>query len=150
MKNGYEMPLPEMDVHHCNLAVVRCFDFRFREVDQHFAELFFGTKNFDLTGIPAPAKRLQSDQWVFQTLVADVRNVCVSLHRIKTLVILGHWDCGGYGGSEAFDSPEKEEEKYKADLLVAKKLLTAELPGLEIRIFYSKPDNKKLLYLEIK
>lgn len=144
------MPMPEMDDHHCDLAVVRCYDFRFRKVDQRFVELFFGTNNFDLTGIPAPAKRLQYDQWLLKTLVADVRNVCVNLHRIKTLVILGHWDCGGYGGSKTFGSPEEEEARYKADLLAAKKLLAAELPGLEIRMFCSKPDNKKLLYFEIK
>lgn len=150
MKQAYEMPLPEMDAHHCELAVVRCFDFRFREVDQRFVELFFGTKNFDLTSIPAPAKRLQSDRWVFQTLVADVKNVCIALHCIKTLVILGHWDCGGYGGSKTFGSPEEEEVRYKADLLTAKNLLALELPDVEIRIFYSKPDNERLLYFEIK
>jgi len=147
---AYEMPLPEMNIHHCDLAVVRCYDFRFREVDQRFAELFFGTKNFDLTGIPAPAKRLQSDQRVFQTLVADVKNVCIDLHHVKTLVVLGHWDCGGYGGSKAFGNPGKEEARYTADLKAAKKLLAAELPRLKIRIFYSKPSDGKLLYFEIK
>ncbi len=150
MKNAYEMPLPEMGAHHCDLAVVRCYDFRFRQVDQDFIKLFFGTEDFDLITIPAPAKRLQSDQPVFKTLVADVENVCIDLHHVKTLIILGHWDCGGYGGSKAFSSPEKEETRYSADLKVAKKLLAAELPRLKIRIFYSKPDNQKLLYFEIK
>lgn len=134
----FQITNSNLSTHHCDLLLVRCFDFRFRETDQKFVEEFLGSKNFDLTCLPAPAKRLLENETQRALLVADIQKVCQGLHQVKKVLLLGHWDCGGYGGSQSFADAQAEEETYISDLKKAQALLRAALPDLPILIGYSK------------
>ncbi|MCR4280529.1 MAG: hypothetical protein NUV82_03845 [Candidatus Komeilibacteria bacterium] len=125
-------------MHHCDLAVIKCIDFRFRESDQEFIRSTFSTEDFDMFAWPGAAKQsLDSSIWK-NDFIAKVKNVCIGLHGVRKLVLLWHWDCGGYGGSKAFASESAEESKYRSDLQTVKDSLVKHLPDLEIEMAYSK------------
>jgi len=135
---NYVIKNTSLNTHHCDLLLIRCFDFRFRVSDQQFVEDALGIKDFDLTCLPAPAKRLLENETQRSLLVADIRRVCQGLHQVKKVLILGHWDCGGYGGSKNFADAEQEETTYIQDLQKIREILKKELSDLEIMVGYSK------------
>lgn len=137
---------PSLDKHSCELLVIRCYDFRFRKYDQLFVEKFLKILDFDLTAIPAPAKKLIEDTRIRKMLLNDIKNICQKLHHIKKVLLLGHWDCGGYGGSKNFSHPFLEEKTYLVDLKKAKKLFQKALPDLEILIGLSRVEKNILKY----
>jgi|GEM_PF-896033 len=136
----------ELTKHHCDLAVLKCIDFRFREVDQLFITEQFGVTDFDLVAWPGAAKSVVHDEVMRKKVVTTIKNVCCELHGIKKLVILNHWDCGGYGGSKAFVSTEAEVAAYCSDLTQAKQALEAHLSGVEIVTAYSQMSDSGLQY----
>ena len=56
-----------------------------------------------------------------------------TLHGIDTLILMNHTDCGGYGGRSAFDSLESERQKHMEDMSVARDLIQAQHPNLQIK-----------------
>ncbi|MFH0873993.1 MAG: carbonic anhydrase [Candidatus Komeilibacteria bacterium] len=132
--------------HTCEAAAISCVDFRFRVEDQRFLEKHFGTPDFDLFRWPGPARSMILDPRFKDRLVEQIRNVCVNLHQVKWFVVLGHWDCGAYGGSAKFSSPKEEEAAYVRDLAMVRLLLQGALPGVAIEVFYSKLADGKLYY----
>ena len=142
-------PIKDFCEHHCPLAVVKCTDFRFREADQKFIEKHLGVKRFDLFVWPGSAKQLISDTVFRKALIEKIVSVSIERHGIKKLLLLWHWDCGAYGGSPAFDSPEKEEERYRRDLLSAREILqlAPEFQKIDIILSYSKLGPQGLEYI---
>lgn len=136
----------DLNKHHCDVAVLKCIDFRFRESDQQFICEQFQVTKFDLLAWPGAAKSIVHDEVMREKNITAVKNVCVGLHSIKKLVILNHWDCGGYGGSKGFTSPEAEQEAYSQDLLQAKEIISAAIPGIEIILAYSRYEGEALEY----
>ena len=136
----------ELNKHHCELAVLKCIDFRFREADQRFISQQFGVSDFDLIAWPGAAKSIVHDQAMRDNLAATIQNVCCDLHGVKRLVLLNHWDCGGYGGSRAFASAAAEAEIYRNDLRQARELLQPNLPQVEIILAFSQMSDSGLDY----
>lgn len=136
--------------HHCDLAVIKCIDFRFRQADQQFIEHQFGVTDFDLIGWPGAAKAVVHDEAMREKMTSTVKNVCSGLHAIKKLVILNHWDCGGYGGSQAFSSVDEEAATYESDLRQARDILQPELVGIEIIMAYSRAAEGGVTYIIVQ
>ncbi len=135
----YTIPNDNLKKHECPLAVIKCIDFRFRSSDQEFVEKGLGYADFDLFSWPGAAKEVLKQNGFKTSLVEKIVNVSLGLHGIKKLLLLWHWDCGGYGGSKAFSSPQAEEDQYTKDLRAVKDILAKELPAdLEIVLAYSK------------
>jgi len=132
----------QLDQHSCELAVIQCIDFRFRQSDQEAIEKGLDIKNFDLIRIPAPAKSLIENEQLSPEIVSIITNVCCGLHKVEKILVLGHWDCGGYGGSSSFSSAKDEEEKYVADLKKAQAVLLETFPRQEIIIGYSRENQE--------
>ncbi|MFH0873994.1 MAG: carbonic anhydrase [Candidatus Komeilibacteria bacterium] len=143
---AYQQSEFNLDRHHCDLAVLKCIDFRFREADQKFIQETFGVRDFDLITWPGAAKAIVTDELMREQTVNVLKNVCIGLHGIKKLVILNHWDCGGYGGSKAFASAEVEADTYNKDLIQAKQLLETHLAGVEIILAFSRSSDSGLNY----
>ena len=141
-----EMPF---DQHACPLVVIRCIDFRFRDADQRYVTESLGVANFDMIGLPAPAKQFLQDSSTREYLANVIETVCIGKHRVSSVLILGHWDCGGYGGSKAFASAEAEEIQYIADLRSARSYLIERFQTHKISIAYSRMDSDKLTYHRI-
>jgi hypothetical protein len=62
------------------------------------------------------------------------------LHGIRHLILMNHLDCGAYGGSKAFASPEEERAKHVADLGRSRDILKQKYPELEIKLVIAKLD----------
>jgi hypothetical protein len=136
---NFVVPNDNIDKHECPLAVIKCVDFRFREADQEFVEKGLGFSDFDLYAWPGSAKDVLKNNGFKTDFIDKIITVSKNMHSIKKLLLLWHWDCGGYGGSKKFNSPEEEEETYIKDLTTVKEILARELPeDIELIMAYSK------------
>lgn len=144
----YRVPLSsvKLDEHHCSTVVARCVDWRFREEDQKSIKEGLGIDDFDLIGVPAPAKVLLTSSSA-RSYLTDIITLCMNLHGIQRLILLDHWDCGGYGGSKQFASPDEEERKYRGDLLELRPMLQRQFPSITIEAAYSKPVDDEMIYV---
>lgn len=135
----------EKDLHHADIAVLSCLDFRFRQADQEAIEKL-GYKNVDWFRWPGVTKPMLASENFFELFCQAIENVSIKLHHVNKILLLCHWDCGGYGGSKSFSSEEEEEAKYQSDLKQAKEKLQARFSDLEILIGYSKVSGDELYY----
>ena len=144
---NFTVPNDKLDMHECPLAVIKCVDFRFRRTDQEFVERGLGFEDFDLFAWPGAAKDVLKDNGFKKSFIEYVVSVSRGLHGIKKLLLLWHWDCGGYGGSKNFPSADEEENTYLRDMHRVKDMLAKELPDdLEIIMAYSKRGPQGLEY----
>jgi len=135
----------EKDLHHADIAVLSCLDFRFRKADQSAIEKL-GFKHVDWFRWPGVTKPMLASENFFELFCQAINNVSIKLHHVSKILLLCHWDCGGYGGSKAFSCPEEEETTYQNDLRKAKEKLQNKFLELEILIGYSKLADDELLY----
>jgi len=56
------------------------------------------------------------------------------LHRISTLYLMHHTDCGAYGGHSGFASTEDEMNRHIEDMKKAKAVIDAENLGIDVRL----------------
>lgn len=145
--NTFTVPNNNLDKHECPLVVIKCVDFRFRETDQEFVVRGLGFEDFDLFAWPGSAKDVLKNNGFKTSFIEYIVSVSRGLHNVKKLLLLWHWDCGGYGGSKNFSSPEEEENTYLGDMNTVKDMLAKELPDdLEIIMAYSKSAPQGLEY----
>jgi hypothetical protein len=87
--------------------------------------------DIDIISMAGGAKDLaQSDESALEGQVDLSRH----LHQIKTLILMNHTDCGGYGGHEAFGSLEEERAQLIGDMKNARDKMNTKYPSLEIKI----------------
>jgi len=125
--------------HTCDAAVIHCVDFRFHEILNQSIKEVFEINTYDLWTLPGCAKTiLSSDETEYiEVFFNKIKAVSIGLHDIKQIILINHADCGGYGGRQAFQSPEAERLKHKEDLTEAKKILEQNFPELKVRIGYT-------------
>ena len=122
-----------------NMAVVlTCIDYRFWL--EALALLKKRFNDFDLIALAGGSKNIASPSCeADKQAVLNSIKVSIDLHHANTLVLTNHHDCGAYGGSEKFDSAEKETDFHKKELLKAKAILGKIFPKLKIEtIFINK------------
>ncbi len=150
MKKVITIPNSNLAKHDCSAAVLKCIDWRFRKTDQEFIEKGLGIEDFDLYSWPGAAKEVLGENGFKQIFQEKIIAVSRNLHNINKLILLWHWDCGGYGGSKAFVNSKEEEQAYQKDLLAAKETLVKNLPqDIEIIMSYSKKNGEDLDYFII-
>ncbi len=137
---AYVLPNSKVDLqkHICEYAVFGCVDFRFVEHEPRFIREMLGIKEFDYFKFPGGGKSFLAPSALREAFVKAIRTVCIEFHHIRHVLVLNHWDCGGYGFSRSFASSEDEERAYVADLKQAHAFLRAEFPQLDIQVGYSK------------
>lgn len=130
------------DVHSCDAVVLTCIDFRFWRATAGFVEKELGIENFDFPSLPGSAKAINEC-----LLDSDVALQCigvpVSLHHAKRVVIVNHEDCGAYGGSKAFGSPEDEQNFHEKELKKAKSKLEEKYPDKKYILVYARLTEEK-------
>lgn len=148
---NFVVPNDNLTKHECPLAVIKCVDFRFRSSDQEFVERGLGFADFDLYAWPGSAKEVLLNNGFKKSFIEKIVKVSIGLHHVKKLLLLWHWDCGGYGGSQNFKSASEEEAAYQKDLRAVKDILAQELPqDLEIILAYSKTGPQGLEYIVLE
>lgn len=148
---NFTVPNDNLNKHECPLAVIKCVDFRFRSSDLEFVERHLGFADFDLYSWPGAAKEVLLNNGFKKSFIEKIVKVSIGLHHVKKLLLLWHWDCGGYGGSQNFKNAGEEESAYQKDLQAVKDILASELPAdLEIILAYSKPGPQGLEYIVLE
>lgn len=86
----------------------------------------------DLHTIPGAAREFAEGVTLFSTsLVDNIVHVSMGLHRVPTIVIVAHWNCGAYGGSDSFGFDNMlEMNTYCEHLDMARERLRKAIAGL--------------------
>lgn len=106
----------------CQALVVTCIDFRFQKFIQKWIEHTI-KGGFDRVAIAGGVKSLQ--------LITEQVALSHRLHKIRTVYLINHEDCGAYGEEGNF-------ETHKEGLKNAQKTLAKTFPDLQIIILYLK------------
>lgn len=56
------------------------------------------------------------------------------LHNVTDVIIINHLDCGAYGGSATFVSPEEERARHVKDLTRAKEMVEHHFPDKNFNV----------------
>jgi len=93
----------------------------------------------DLASHPNPDIR----QYLFEKI-----SLGPSLHQVKRFVLIGHTDCGAYGGQEAFSSPQMEKDVITSDLRTARIILIETFPDISIDLYLACIDGHNQVKFE--
>ncbi len=110
-----------MSKHSTQAIVVHCMDFRLQKHLDEWLQREMGHGQYDRLSLAGGVFDLN---FVMQQVELSHR-----LHEIKQVVLINHEDCGAYG---AAGNPER----HAADLRQAKQRIEAEIPGLEVKLYY--------------
>ena len=135
--------------------VLSCIDFRFHEKLKRALKKE-KINSYDLICLAGGAKNLVSpNKKIYQQIVIDNIKLAQKLHKIKTVVLCNHIDCGAYlpvgalalpkpttkrrlakagGGSSQFKNIEKEIKFHQAELKKAENLIKKLFPDLRIKV----------------
>lgn len=118
--------------HSCRSIVVSCMDFRlWPALDGDLSTRLEGCYDRLLIAGAVRAVVRPPHPSVAEFLLRQI-DLAWQLHGVKRAVLVGHTDCGAYGGRAAFTSDEEERAVMAEDLRAARALVTARCPGLEV------------------
>ncbi len=115
--------------HDCSTALVRCMDFRLESVTENYLKSKNLINDCDIISIAGVAKNLIENPNGFLASQIDISK---RLHNIKTLIIMHHMDCGGYGGHDAFENTETERAFQIEQMQKAGQILKSKYPDLKV------------------
>ncbi|KKQ34679.1 MAG: hypothetical protein US50_C0040G0006 [Candidatus Nomurabacteria bacterium GW2011_GWB1_37_5] len=131
--------------------LISCIDWRFWPKELLAIRKEIG--DFDLLEIAGASKNIASPKHkADKHVVMENIEISIELHKIKTLILTNHLDCGAYGGSKKFKSYEDELKFHKKELAKAKKIVSKKFPSLKIRKYFisKNPKNNKVEVIHIK
>lgn len=115
--------------HTCRALIISCMDFRLHHALHNWADQRYGETGYDLVHLAGGAGALLRDD--SQALVLKQVELSHRLHEIAEVVLVNHWDCGAYGGSQAFGHDEENErDTYCYDLEEASNLVRQRFPQI--------------------
>ncbi len=110
-------------------CVVWCYDDRFYKLLKAFGKQE-GFNHIDLIKVAGGAKSLADGAAAGREFLLDQIKVSVRLHGARRVILMLHRDCGAYGGTSSFPSPDVEEAYYVNQLAVARAFVKSEVPEL--------------------
>lgn len=117
----------------CANLVLACVDFRFRKpLHELFSHSILG--EFDLMAMPGASKAIideSSRESVFRSI-----DIIIEIHGTRRIIIVDHIDCGAYGGSASFGSPDEEESFHVERLCEAVGIMSKKYPSIEVLPMY--------------
>ena len=118
----------------CDTLVFTCIDYRFAFANQEFINKNLGIEgNYDHISIPGSIYNLVNPST--QEIVFSKITRFVNFHLIKRVIIVGHRDCGGYGGTSAFSSEVAEYIYLTTELKRAGQILIEKFPILQVDLY---------------
>ncbi|MFC1802271.1 carbonic anhydrase [Patescibacteria group bacterium] len=129
-------------VHNCDTMVIFCVDHRFEEVTYLFVKERY--KRFDLVPFAGVSKAILDANFDdLDNIVNATLNIAFGLHNVKRVVLVGHQDCGAYGGSKAFNSVEEERNFQFDQLIKAREKILLKNPNTEVELFFASLDERE-------
>jgi carbonic anhydrase len=128
--------------HTCKALLVQCIDFRLMKGIRNFLDQNSLTGDCDLISVAGAVKSVVDPATPAETdFMLKQIGISHDLHSIKHLILMNHLDCGAYGGSKAFATPEEERTRHVADLQRTRDILKQKYPELEIKLVIAKIDD---------
>jgi hypothetical protein len=122
------------DHYTADACIFWCFDARFSDVyDQFLAERGFVKSKIDLVKAAGGAQALAGDEDSSDKAFAESQLAkSIKLHNTSRVILMVHIDCGGYGGSKAFENDhQKEWDHHAAELARAAATVQAKFPEIK-------------------
>ncbi len=117
------------DHYRADACVIACIDARFDLVTRKFLKRA-GIATYDLVKIPGAAKPLASpDSDAVRDFVLGMVRISQSLHGAPRVLLIGHNDCGAYGGAPP--------DTIVADLFRAALVLHGAEPSLAVECYFA-------------
>lgn len=136
-------------LHKVPVAVFSCLDPRFWKQTVTFIREELGFENFDPYVIPSGPRVLVKDE-TRDVFLGNIERVSIGLHHINEVVLIAHRDCGAYGGSKAFSSPEAERATHEEDLKIVRGIFKERFPQLAVKLFYLEIISDKVEFQPVK
>jgi len=134
---SFPSPRGHYAAHAC---IFWCFDARFSDLyDEFLKQKGFDKSKIDLVKIAGGAQALAMDSGIAaaggiesdKAFAASQVAKSIKLHRTNRIVLMVHLDCGGYGGSKAFDDDrEKEWSHHLEELKKAAAFIRQKFPEI--------------------
>lgn len=140
------------DAHHADTVVVRCSDGRFAESAEELVKNFLRAPSADeleLPGGPAGLHTLSSTRYAdYEVLWGKVR-MLAEVHHTARFVIISHAGCAHYAGKYAGRAPVEIERTQLSDLVIVGQELKRRFPDAEVRAFFARPEEGKVVFDEV-
>lgn len=122
--------------HVCSSLLMHCMDFRFGQAIKDFMDQHGLMNDADMVALAGSAKNIVNPE----TQAFALRQIEISktLHSMKTVFLMNHTDCGGYGGRSAFENEQAEYDKLTGDLKESKEIIKNKWPDLEVELWLCK------------
>ncbi len=122
--------------HTCTAVVVHCIDFRFGKIfNKFFTELF--PDSYDLISIAGGVKDLLQGSEKENFILKQIVLSC-GLHGPGIIALIQHEDCGAYGGSSKFASPQEEQDFHKKEMDEAGLMLKKYFSQIRVSKYYAR------------
>ena len=131
MEKVFHFDSPQ-EVYQADACVITCYDARFDVATRKFLKRS-GIEKYDHIKVPGSAKTLaapecESDRdFVLRAIRTSMR-----LHRTSRALLIGHNECGAYGGAPA--------DVIAADTVTAADYLLSQEPSLKVECYFSDFD----------
>jgi len=111
--------------------VLSCIDYRFWPQALPLLQKKYG--DFDLIEIAGSSKNLTFPlEKEDKTALLENIGISIKLHQPHQIILTNHLDCGAYGGSKNFKSPEEEIQFQQEELKKAKQIINEKFPHLPV------------------
>ena len=140
------------DPKHADAVIVDCSDGRFTASNGDFIERMFGKPYADKLELPGGTATLHtlSSGTFFEVEVVRAKLVfLVRAHHSRLVILLAHETCGHYAAKYAGRSPEDIRNIQLSDLATVTRDLRPRFPGVEVRAFFKRPVNDRMVFDEI-
>ncbi len=114
-------------------CIVWCYDARFAPLYNNFlSERGFDESKVDAVKGAGGAQALAGGEGGDRAVALSQIAKSIKLHHTERVILMVHMDCGGYGGSKAFeDDHQKEWDHHSAALERAADLVRIEFPEIK-------------------
>ena len=131
-----------IDQHEVGAVLLACIDFRFREGLTHAINQTFGITAWDEIKLAGGAKNISmpGKEGRMESVLNDLE-LAISTHRIKTILLLNHQDCGKYASEGyVFSDLPTEHIFHEQELRNAGGLIKKKFPDAAILLGYAYLD----------
>jgi len=120
------------DVYRADACVISCYDARFDLAVRKFLK-HRGVATYDHVKIAGSAKSLAApDSEADRDFVLRMVRTSAKLHHTRRTLIIGHNECGAYGGASA--------EVIVGDVVRAAQVLLADQPAMTVEFYFADFD----------
>ena len=127
-----------IEKHEVNDLVMMCMDHRFRLMEDVWINNNCGN-DADIIAWPGCTKCLDPGNHLLEEAALDVIGLAIEKHKVQTVHLIHHLDCGGYGGSGKHSDEAAERKFHTEELHRAVRIIQGRYSRVNVRIYLASP-----------